>query len=718
MQKSSKTKRNVNSIEWSPLVNIYWAVQRFTGILLIIAVAGIVCYLGYCVSFVSVPTETPDLLPTWTNMGIVEEVLTSMDICDSCLESGSAASSITISNFDSLDTATTTSHPTKLPTIKTTPSPTVSITTSNPTDRPTTNPTDLKVDPTNAPFNTNEITQPPTIEPTMHTTDNYNYYFEPTHVPTHVVTKTPSKTPIEPTQQSYNSTSANNADTTETSINVPLPLNSSSPTIMPTESPTERIIELSIDSSVKITLAFGAKSASNYDSDCDGDISPDASITYDSNFDIYDTGTQRKGMWLCELLENIDDTIMYRVTDQYPCLWREFYNYAYLGKNSSNGVLVSSWPVTDASEMSAALESWILDGPGSSYTGMFGIDTDTYEITWMKQYAYTQINTNWGAWELHEYYSKWEEFIDAFNANNTPFYNSSEIDKFEGFEFSTWWVYMDVELAFLNGFYKSVGYTLLLCTATIFIFTLNFAIVLLVCVYIVMIVICVVGMYGALGWDFGVIEVIAVPTVVGLSIDYALHVTHSYVHSIYSDRVTRAKASVENIGGSVFASAMTTISSMMTMYFAVVCIFSELGWIVATTASCGIFIAIFICPPLLTYVGPENDQCSLKWCMRKCYVKFCKRCCSPNIQTRIETKLQTATNKTGLKRKNGHVASGNGVELTTHGNLARAQSNSKLSRYQPLDGSRTGLARNSDDTIAGMHAEQVTDVQGDTSVLR
>ena len=111
----------------------------------------------------------------------------------------------------------------------------------------------------------------------------------------------------------------------------------------------------------------------------------------------------------------------------------------------------------------------------------------------------------------------------------------------------------------------------------------NFAIVLFVCLHTIVAVIRVVGIYGTIGWEFGTIQVVAVPTVVG-SIDYALHVTHSFIQIMVISNYQLLMRLVV-----VYLHPMTTIS-----YYAVG-IFDDLGWIVATTTSCGILIGIFVC---------------------------------------------------------------------------------------------------------------------------
>ena len=37
---------------------------------------------------------------------------------------------------------------------------------------------------------------------------------------------------------------------------------------------------------------------------------------------------------MCTLLEDLEDTVMYRSTDQFPCIWQQFYNYAVLGEDN------------------------------------------------------------------------------------------------------------------------------------------------------------------------------------------------------------------------------------------------------------------------------------------------------------------------------------------------------------------------------------------------
>merc|ERR1719242_329377 len=245
------------------------------------------------------------------------------------------------------------------------------------------------------------------------------------------------------------------------------------------------------------------------------------------------------------------------------------------------------------------------------FKGWFGTETNakwndsSSSIVWFKQVVYTQVNKNWGGSTMYEYYEKWEDFMADFNADSPA--------TFQGVQTSSFYIRMEVEVAFLDGFVQSVMYTIILCSAVMVFFTQNFYLVFLVCLYILIICVWIVGLFGAMGWPFSIIEIISVPTVVGLTIDYALHITHAYIHSPFPDRIRRAKSAVNDLGSSIFASAMTTVSAMLILYFAVIIIFSDLGWVVGTTTSFGVMLALFVCPPCLMYTGPKYDQCHFTW---------------------------------------------------------------------------------------------------------
>jgi len=370
---------------------------------------------------------------------------------------------------------------------------------------------------------------------------------------------------------------------------------------------------LSVDESVPVILLFGTQSVTEYSTDCDGEVTS-GTVSYDKAFDLYAEATQLRWLDLCDKLDSITDTVMYRRDDdQDLCFGRVFAEYIGNATNSSfpvPGQRALNRHLSNFVELSSANSFSSADYSPSDFQKWFGTAeykqwTESSEIAWIKQRVQTQINKNWGGAAIYEYYQKWEEFIADFNAESSA--------EFKGIQTASAYIRMEVEVAFLEGFVKSVMYTIILCSAVMVCFTQNFYLVFLVCIYILIICVWIVGLFGAMGWPFSIIEIISVPTVVGLTIDYALHITHAYVHSPFPDRLRRAKSAVNDLGSSIFASAMTTVSSMFILYFAVIVIFSDLGWVVGVTTTFGVMLALFVCPPCLMYTGPQYDQCHFTW---------------------------------------------------------------------------------------------------------
>lgn len=367
---------------------------------------------------------------------------------------------------------------------------------------------------------------------------------------------------------------------------------------------------LDVDESVPITLLFGTESVSEFTTDCDGEVTS-GTLTLDSAFNIYDFAAQQRLLDLCVALNEITDTVMYRRDDDQEMCFGSMFN-AYLNSSGRSQQIPLSNQTIFNQFISDFVETRSFNGiDPRRYNSWFGTKTnvawqnENSSIVWFKHIVQTQINKNWGGSAMYEYYQKWEDFMTDFNANSPA--------TFQGVQLSYDYIRMEVEVAFLDGFVQSVMYTIVLCAIVMIFFTQNLYLVLLVCLYILIICIWVVGLFGALGWPFGIIEIISVPTVVGLTIDYALHITHAYIHSPFPDRARRAKSAVNDLGSSVLASAMTTISAMIILYFATIVIFSDLGWVVGSTTAFGVALALFVCPPCLMYTGPQYDQCHFSW---------------------------------------------------------------------------------------------------------
>merc|ERR1712150_455250 len=96
-------------------------------------------------------------------------------------------------------------------------------------------------------------------------------------------------------------------------------------------------------------------------------------------------------------------------------------------------------------------------------------------------------------------------------------------------------------------------------------------------------IVTMIGFMALQGWSIGAIEAISLNIIVGLSVDYSLHMGHSYQHSRSKKRSFRVQTALSEIGFSTLASALTTTGSMLILLFCTIVVFVVIGTIVSVT---------------------------------------------------------------------------------------------------------------------------------------
>ena len=87
------------------------------------------------------------------------------------------------------------------------------------------------------------------------------------------------------------------------------------------------------------------------------------------------------------------------------------------------------------------------------------------------------------------------------------------------------------------------------------------------------VVVTFIGIIVAIGWELGIIESICITILVGLSVDYVLHIANSYNESEEKTRYEKVSMAILEIGVSVFSAAITTLGSATLLLFTTVLFF-------------------------------------------------------------------------------------------------------------------------------------------------
>ena len=211
-------------------------------------------------------------------------------------------------------------------------------------------------------------------------------------------------------------------------------------------------------------------------------------------------------------------------------------------------------------------------------------------------------------------YDEWETFVNQ-KMNELP----SSCNK--GFQATVKpfnvWQWLKVQKLLVNNAITGIIISLVCSLFLLTIATTNVIIGLMATLTIAMVTCGVLGMISIVGWSLGILESLNLTLIVGLAIDYVVHLAEGYMILDDQDRVTRAKYTLGHVGISVFSGACTTLGSAVFMLAAKILFFSQFGIFIFCTIALSVIYALFFFTTVLAMIGPEGNTGSLKPFMRR-----------------------------------------------------------------------------------------------------
>ncbi|XP_071162133.1 protein dispatched homolog 1-like [Mytilus edulis] len=155
--------------------------------------------------------------------------------------------------------------------------------------------------------------------------------------------------------------------------------------------------------------------------------------------------------------------------------------------------------------------------------------------------------------------------------------------------------------------------------------TLNVVIGFLATVCIGLVTTIVVGIIPLAGWKLGILESLNLALVVGLSVDYVVHLAEAYRTSPYSTRDGRVKSMLESMGLSVLSGAITTFGAAIFLLFAQIKFLHEFGIFVMSTVGISLLFAFLFFTTFMALCGPEGDTGSIPALVKQIKAKCTKK---------------------------------------------------------------------------------------------
>jgi len=110
------------------------------------------------------------------------------------------------------------------------------------------------------------------------------------------------------------------------------------------------------------------------------------------------------------------------------------------------------------------------------------------------------------------------------------------------------------------------------------------------------------------GWALGVAESIGLIIFTGLSVDYVVHMCHSYSEAVFESRKKKTDSCFENIGTTIINGAVTSFAAGCFLYFCQMTLLHKFGVMMMVTIASAFLYSMMVYPALCYKWGPEGKQ--------------------------------------------------------------------------------------------------------------
>jgi len=178
-----------------------------------------------------------------------------------------------------------------------------------------------------------------------------------------------------------------------------------------------------------------------------------------------------------------------------------------------------------------------------------------------------------------------------------------------GFQTSPTWTLTETETELVDGAWTALTLSLVFAFVVLLGASRSVRLALLATISVGSSAASLLAAAALLGWTMGVIEAVCTMVLVGLSLDYVLHVAGAYVRTPEADgRRERAKGAVRSVGLSVVSGASTTVGAAVFLLGCTLTFFTKFGLFVAWTLTSSLVQAVVVFPAMCAVWGPEDVE--------------------------------------------------------------------------------------------------------------
>jgi len=345
---------------------------------------------------------------------------------------------------------------------------------------------------------------------------------------------------------------------------------------------------------------------------------------FDPDFDVDTEGFQEAYIAFCERVRGWD----YVLNEEVFCPMEEFRSYI-------TEVDGKTFPVP-AAELTSELAAWVNaveleTGPApdwsdpadanarmdrrqsgqSLYNCIRWVPTEEGEapkVAYLMAVANMTLSFSDTMTMLEPAFLKWEEYMVEENARA----DMVAVTMGKGIQQSYKWVDYELDKVLLSSALIGLGASLGVASFIILLSTGSIVLTFLSIFSIGCIVASLIACIVWLGWTMSMLESICLTILVGLSVDYTIHLANAWVNAQGKTREEKLKEMLTEIGISVFAASVTTFLSAIALFTCNVMFFVKFGIFIAFTILLSMIYSFGLFTVLVSIVGPVDNDNDIK----------------------------------------------------------------------------------------------------------
>mmetsp|Transcript_19716 Transcript_19716/g.25544 ORF Transcript_19716/g.25544 Transcript_19716/m.25544 type:complete len:843 (-) Transcript_19716:79-2607(-) len=329
-------------------------------------------------------------------------------------------------------------------------------------------------------------------------------------------------------------------------------------------------------------------------------------LIFDKAFDPADPAAQAAMISLCETLQNatcstsdclgrttllLPESTSYQVT----CSMKDFADYF----EAKEGTPLSA--NTNKTLFYVQVQAFLEENPlYNDLIGFIGGELKFFSSTFRLTLPVLSIGP-----EKKVYEDRLEKIMNQYEASAPA---TAKLVNFASFDF----VQRSVEVALVDTVSRGLLITFPVVFAVMIYATRNAYLALVSVTSILFIVMAVLGfVFSVLEWELGVAESIVAIMIVGLSVDYCVHLGHMVTHAKknegFSKKADQFHFSALTMGPTVLAGGATTLGAGVFLYGCQITFFNKMGVLLTMTVTSSLYFSLFFLMPAATLFDSSKE---------------------------------------------------------------------------------------------------------------